>query len=113
MLSSERFETEVYRCSDRPELSVVVLKEKKNLFWLHSLGGHSLYQALKETTLCTGLVKNYTKSIGESYVSKTVLKCLAPDTRWVSKAICMDGSQAMSRQSSRGFVPAANFDEVT
>ena len=65
--------------------------------------------------------KNYTKSIGESYVPKTVLKSAIfglnvwleiPDGlvrlyAWMDLGPCPD------RLSSRGFVPAANFDEVT
>ena len=89
--------------------------------WLHSLGGHSSCQALKETTLCIGLVK-ITQSQSANRMSPKQLQkvlflpkiCLARDTWWVSKAICMDGSQAMPRQTVFArFLPVANLDEVT
>ena len=65
--------------------------------------------------------KNYTKSIGELYVSKTVLKSAIfalnvwleiPDGL-VRLYAWMDPRPCPDRLSSRGFVPVANFDEVT
>ena len=110
-------------CSDRSKLSVIILKEKNLL--RHN--GCILWVAIvrarhwKKLYIVHSSRKNYTKSIGELYVSKTVLESAIfalnvwleiPDGlvrlyAWMDLRPCPD------RLSSWGFVPVANFDEVT
>ena len=85
------------------------------------MGGHSSCQALKETILCTSLIKTTQSQSVNRIPPKPVLKSAVlavnfwlyiPD--WFSKAICMDGTQAMPRQAVlKRFVPVMNFDELT